>query len=81
MENIHNIDNGTLNAFEDDETIDNIQTGNQSSPRNSPKSYRTPVHDRTRIPKKIPQKPRKNKDARPDFRLTTSDIVRVLTYD
>ena len=77
-------DHGQLKAFKDEHNLcSNDQKDAPSSLNTSPKTHRTPVADRTRIPKKVPQKPRKNKDnTLRDFRLINgADIVRALTFD
>jgi hypothetical protein len=85
-------EHGQLKAFKDEHNLcSNDQKNIPSSPNTSPKTHRTPVADRTRSPKKVPQKPRKNKDnTLRDFRLSTvgdfrlingADIVRALTFD
>lgn len=77
------VEQGYLKAFKDkcnQCTKDNLTT--TSTPRTTHKSYRTPVADRTRSPKKVPPKPRKNKNGRPDFRLASGvNAVRALTFD
>jgi len=86
------VENGRLKAFKDEHNLcSKHQKDTTSSPTGSPKTHRTPVADRTRSPKKVPQKPRKNKDnTLRDFRLSTvgdfrlisgADVVRALTFD
>lgn len=77
------VEQGYLKAFKNESnqcTKNNLTT--TSTPKTTHKSYRTPLADRTRSPKKVPPKPRKNKNGRPDFRLTTgANVVRALTFD
>ena len=77
---LNNPEQGCLKAFKDENILSSKQ---QKAATFSPKTFRTPVADRTRFPKKAPQKPRKNKDnTRRDFRLITgADVVRALTFD
>lgn len=45
------------------------------------KTFRTPIVDRTRTPKKAPTKPRKNKDVKRDFQIIANIAKRNLSFD